>query len=95
MSWFRQSLHERSTHSKLEKIMSALDDLKAEVVTLNQSFSSQLAAINAKLAGIQSGTSDADIESVVTDLKTLQASIDAETAALTAPAAAPEPPPAG
>lgn len=66
--------------------MSALDDLKSEVVALNQSFSNQLAAINAKLAGIQSGTSDADIESVVTDLKTLQASIDAETAALTGPA---------
>ncbi len=68
---------------KLEHIMAALDDLKAEVVALNTSFSNELTAINNKLASIQAGTSDADIQSVITDLKALQASIDAETDTLT------------
>jgi hypothetical protein len=66
-----------------EKIMSALTDLQKAVSDLNASFTAELAAINAKLAGIASGTSDADIASVITDLTTLKNNIDAETAALT------------
>lgn len=60
--------------------MSAFDDLKAEIVALNTSFSAELDAINTKLSGIVAGTSDADIASVTADLKALQDKIDAATA---------------
>jgi len=67
--------------------MAAIDDLKTAVSDLGTSISSELSAIDAKLSSIPSGTSDADIQSVVTSVRALKDSVDAETAKLTAPAA--------
>jgi predicted negative regulator of RcsB-dependent stress response len=75
-----------------EKIMSTLSDLQTEVAALNASFSAELSAITAALSaarGADGSVSAADVEAVVVQLKTLQDSVDQETAAL-----APVPPPA-
>lgn len=76
-----------------QKIVAALDDLKGAVADLGTSISNELAAVTAKLSN-PSGTSDADIQAVVGQLKNLKVQVDAETATLTAPAAAPAPAPA-
>lgn len=68
--------------------MAAIDDLKGAVANLGTSVSNELAAISTKLSGITTGgTSDADIEAVVTQIDNLQATVDAETATLTGNAA--------
>lgn len=86
-----------------EKIMADIDvlnqklnDMKAQMATVNTSFSNELTAINTKLNSI---TSAPDLSSAIAtaaevsaDLATLQANMDAETAALAAPVAVPVPP---
>jgi hypothetical protein len=67
--------------------MSKFDELKAEIAQLHTSFSAQLAAIDAKLSAVPSGTSDAEIDDVLTDLRSLQSDIDKSTATLSAPPA--------
>lgn len=73
--------------------MAAIDDLKTAVTNLNASVSAEIAAVTTALqnaaAGNNGSVSAADAESIVTQLQTLQATIDAETAALTAPPATP------
>jgi hypothetical protein len=73
-------------HKEQQRIMAAIDDLRNKVAELGTSVSNELAAISAKLS-TPGGTSDEDIEAVVAQLDTLKGQIDAETAALTAPAA--------
>jgi hypothetical protein len=73
------------------QIMAAIDDLKTAVTNLNTSVSNELAAIATKLSGAASA---ADVETQVTALNTLKATIDNETASLTAAPPAPAPAPA-
>src|SRR5581483_4631477 len=75
-----------------EQIMAALDDLKHSVASMGASISNELTAIANKLASAQSGTSDADIESVVSDINNLQARVDAETQSLSGQGSTQTPP---
>ena len=71
-----------------EKIMNELQALKDAVAALNKSFSAEVGAINTKLAAVagQDTVQGSDLTPVTQSLTDLQATIDAETAALTAPA---------
>lgn len=71
-----------------EKIMSAVTDLQVSVAALNTSVSNEIAAIQTALANDPDGPA---IEAVVAQLGTLKSNLDAETAALTAPATDPNP----
>jgi len=69
------------------KIMAdGLTDLKQAVVDLNTSFTAEVGAIATALQNAnQGGVSQADAEAVVTNMKSLQALIDAKTAELLTP----------
>ncbi len=64
--------------------MAAIDDLKGSIADLKTSISTELAAISAKLGAIPvpNGTSDADIQAVISQVNALKATVDAETASL-------------
>lgn len=64
------------------KLMAAIDDLKAEVVTLSTSVSAILAAVIAKV-DVPNPT-EAEIAAAVVSLKDLQSKLDTETTILTA-----------
>lgn len=63
-----------------EKIMAALDDLKSAIADLKTQLDTNNADIEALLAKIVApGTSDADVEQAVADIRALIASNKAET----------------
>ncbi len=74
---------------KLENIMDALADLKKAVSDLSTSVSNEIAAATAAIQASQStnngAVAEADAETIVTGLNNLKATLDAETAVLTAP----------
>lgn len=78
------------------KIMAALEDLKASVARLAASTSAELKAIADKLAGFGDAVTAADVEATVADINKVSDSLDAEVAALNPPVVVPpvEPPPA-
>ena len=64
-----------------EKIMSALSDLQASIADLGTAVTAATAGIDKLLATIVApGTSDADVEAAVTQIKSLTAGINAEVA---------------
>lgn len=71
------------------RIMAAIDDLKTAVAGLGTSISAEItaatAAITAAQAANNGAVSAADAEAVVAQLNALKDTVDAETAALTAP----------
>jgi hypothetical protein len=73
-------------------IMSALTDLQGEVSNIATSVSALVAAVKAAILASAASNNGAvaasDVEAVVAQLSTIQATMDAETAALT-PAPAP------
>jgi predicted nucleic acid-binding Zn-ribbon protein len=88
---FKQLLETIQTGDK--QIMAALDDLKSEITALNTSVSAEInaatTAIQNAVAANNGSVSAADAEAIVTQLKQTQATLDAETAALTTPTPAP------
>lgn len=71
----------RLIFATLEKIMSALDDLKLAIAELTTELNDNNAEIEVLLANILSstgGTSDADVQSAVADIRALIASNKAE-----------------
>jgi ATPase subunit of ABC transporter with duplicated ATPase domains len=76
-----------------EKIMSALDDLKAAVAKLSTDTSAEIAAAVAAIQASQTANAGAvapaDAEAIVAQLQALDSTITAETAALTPPAPTP------
>ncbi len=75
-----------------QKTMDALTDLKTEVASFTTSVSAEISAAVAAIAAAATNNSGAvsaaDVETVVTGLKNLQATVDAATAKFT-PAPAP------
>lgn len=72
-----------------DRIMSAIDDLRTAVTELNTSVSNEIAAIAAAIKAASSGSTDgsvsaSDVESFVIQINTAKATLDAETAVLTA-----------
>jgi hypothetical protein len=76
-------------------IMDALADLKAAVANLNASVSNEISAVTTAIQTAQTNNAGAvsatDAEAIVTQLGTLKSTLDAETAALTTPAAPAQP----
>ena len=71
-------------HRKLDKIMTALDDLNAAVTSLTASISAEIAALTAA----QSTNDDAGVEAAVANLNTLNAQLQASLTPATVTAAA-------
>ena len=86
--------NDRKLRRMENRILAAIDDLKAAVAGLGTSISAEITAATAAITAAQTANAGAvpaaDAEAIVTQLNTLKATVDAETAALTAPA--PEPP---
>lgn len=70
------------------EIMSELDNVKAAIAALNTSLTAEIQAVSDKIGALQNagGASAADLEDLKTQIDAATARIDAETAALTAPA---------
>lgn len=72
-----------------QKIMAAIDDLNVEIVAMGTSVSNAITAETAAITAALANNDSAAIETAVGNLKTVQGTLDAFTASITPPPAAP------
>jgi len=85
--WPSHNRELRSLNRKVDILMAAIDDLRSAIADLGTQLDANNAAIDALLTKITTpGSSDADVESAVTSIRSLISANQAELAKINPPA---------